>query len=125
MTIAQYYRSILGDSPYPSLTVALLKGNAPGGHSPAQVAAIRRPSATAPKVFRNDPATMDDYPEFFPAHEIAHQWWGQAVGWNNYHDQWMSEALAQYFAALYARERRGDQAFREVMRQFRRWAIRL
>ena len=41
-------------------------------------------------------------PEFFMAHEIAHQWWGQAVGWRNYHEQWLSEGFSQYFAALYA-----------------------
>ena len=64
-----------------------------------------------------------NFPEFYVAHEIAHQWWGQAVGWKNYHEQWLSEGFAQYFAALYARERRGDQAFRDVMRQFRRWAM--
>ena len=44
-------------------------------------------------------------------------------GWKNYHEQWLSEGFAQYFAALYARERRGEGAFRDVLRQFRRWAI--
>jgi aminopeptidase N len=38
---------------------------------------------------------------------VAHQWWGQAIGWKNYHEQWLSEGLAQYFAALYAAEDRG------------------
>ena len=42
------------------------------------------------------------YPQFYLAHELAHQWWGQAVGWKNYHEQWLSEGFAQYFAALYA-----------------------
>ena len=57
------------------------------------------------------------------AHEMAHQWFGQAVGWKNYHEQWLSEGFAQYFAALYARERRGEGTFRDILRQFRRWAI--
>lgn len=39
------------------------------------------------------------------AHEMAHQWWGNHVGWASYRDQWMSEALASYSALLYARER--------------------
>src|SRR5207245_10015972 len=38
--------------------------------------------------------------------ELAHQWWGQAVGWRNYHEQWISEGFAQYFAALYAQRDR-------------------
>ena len=76
-----------------------------------------------PFVFRNDPAMFTNFPEFYIAHEIAHQWWGQAVGWKNYHEQWLSEGFAQYFAALYARERRGEPTFRDVLRQFRRWAM--
>ena len=43
--------------------------------------------------------SFDGYPPFFLAHELAHQWWGQAVGWKNYHEQWLSEGFAQYFAA--------------------------
>lgn len=39
------------------------------------------------------------------AHEMAHQWWGDHVGWTSYRDQWMSEALASYAALLYGRAR--------------------
>lgn len=35
------------------------------------------------------------------AHEIAHQWWGHAVGWTSYHDQWMSEGFAEFSKSLY------------------------
>ncbi len=34
-------------------------------------------------------------------HEIAHQWWGHIVGWDSYHDQWMSEGFAEFSASLY------------------------
>jgi hypothetical protein len=121
--ILRYYASIVGDSPYESMTVAMVESSLPGGHSPAYFATVNNPSPLAPFTWRNDPASFNNYPEFYLAHELAHQWWGQAVGWQNYHEQWLSEGIAQYFAALYARERRGEQAFREVLRQFRRWAI--
>lgn len=39
------------------------------------------------------------------AHEVAHQWWGDAVGWASYRDQWISEALASYCALRYTRQR--------------------
>jgi hypothetical protein len=39
------------------------------------------------------------------AHEIAHQWWGDQVGWTSYRDQWISEAMASYAALLYGKER--------------------
>lgn len=34
--------------------------------------------------------------ETFRAHETAHQWWGIGVGFKTYHDQWLSEAFAEY-----------------------------
>ncbi len=35
------------------------------------------------------------------AHELAHQWWGNLVGWWSYRDQWLSEGMANYSALLY------------------------
>ena len=46
--------------------------------------------------WRSDPTSFADFPEFFLAHEIAHQWWGQAVTWDRYRDQWLSEGVADY-----------------------------
>lgn len=43
------------------------------------------------------------------AHEIAHQWWGDQVGWTGYRDQWISEAMASYAALLFGRERLGEK----------------
>jgi peptidase M1-like protein len=121
--IAQYYASLLGDSPYPSFTLALIESELPGGHSPGYFAALNEPLPTSPFVWRNDPAAFTNFPEFFLAHELAHQWWGQAVGWRNYHEQWLSEGFAQYFAALYAQHQRGDETFVGVLRQLRRWGM--
>jgi len=39
------------------------------------------------------------------AHELAHQWWGNAVGWASYRDQWISEAMASFCALQFARAR--------------------
>jgi hypothetical protein len=35
------------------------------------------------------------------AHEVAHQWWGQTVGFASGRDQWMSEGFADMSASLY------------------------
>ncbi len=43
------------------------------------------------------------------AHEVAHQWWGDQVGWTGYRDQWISEAMASYSALLYGKERLNDK----------------
>jgi hypothetical protein len=121
--IALFYESILGDSPYSSFTVALIESDLPGGHSPGYFAALNQPLPQSSLVWRNDPAAFSNYPDFFIAHEFAHQWWGQAVGWRNYHEQWLSEGFAQYFAAMFAQHQRGDQAFVSVLRQLRKFGI--
>jgi aminopeptidase N len=74
-------------------------------------------------VWRNDPVSFDSFPAFFMAHELAHQWWGQAVGSKNYHEQWLSEAFAQYFAVLYAERDRESSVMSALLRQMRRTAI--
>jgi hypothetical protein len=122
--VLQYYGSIMGDTPYSDATVAAVEWKLPGGHSPAYMAVLNQPLPGASTVpYRNDPAFFDNYPEFFIAHELAHQWWGQAVGGKNYHEQWLSEGMSQYFAALYAGHRRGPDAFDTVVRRFRQWAL--
>jgi hypothetical protein len=121
--IFQFYASIIGDVPYPSFTLALSESDLPGGHSPAYFAILNQPLPTTPYIWRNDPVAFTGYPSFFLAHELGHQWWGQAVGWKNYHEQWLSEGFAQYFAAMYAEKERGNDTFVDVLRQMRRWAI--
>jgi hypothetical protein len=121
--IALFYESIVGDSPYSSFTVAVVESDLPGGHSPGYFAMLNQPLPSSPLVWRNDPAAFSNYPDFFIAHELAHQWWGQAVGWRNYHEQWLSEGFAQYFAALYAQHQKGDETFVSMLRQFRKWGI--
>jgi hypothetical protein len=121
--ILEFYASLLGDAPYPSFTLAVAEAELPGGHSPPYFAVLNQTLPMAPLLWRNDPVSFDNYPTFFLAHELAHQWWGQAVGWKNYHEQWISEGISQYFAALYAARERGDDLLANLMRQMRRWAI--
>ena len=121
--IFEYYASILGNAPYPSFTLAIAEAELPGGHSPPYFAVVNQTLPMSTLQWRNDPVSFDNYPSFFLAHELAHQWWGQAVGWKNYHEQWISEGFAQYFAALYAARERGDDALANVLRQMRRWSV--
>ena len=121
--IVRFYAGLVGDAPYRSATIALVEHELPGGHSPAYFAVLNSPLPGSRVLWRDDPAAFTGFPEFFIAHELAHQWWGQAVGWRNYHEQWLSEGFAQYFAALYANEARGERVFQGMQRQFRKWAI--
>ena len=54
-----------------------------------------------------------------PAHETAHQWWGDLITWKTYRDQWISEGLANY-CSLMMLEEKNPAGFRQVMDQYRR-----
>jgi len=47
-------------------------------------------------------ANQERFTELVPYHEVAHQWWGNVVGWSSYRDQWIDEAIANYLAMLFA-----------------------
>ncbi len=121
--VLAFYGSLLGDAPYPSFTLALTENDRPGGHSPPYFAVLNYVVAGSVLVWRNDPVSFESFPAFFLAHELAHQWWGQAVGWKNYHEQWLSEAFAQYFAILYAERDRESNTLPSLLRQMRRTAL--
>ena len=121
--ILRFYTSIVGDAPYASAAVVVAENDLPGGHSPAYFALVNEPPPPVTPTWYGDPAAFVGFPDFFLAHELAHQWWGQAVAWKNYHEQWLAEGFAQYFAALYAQKSRGDRVFLDMLRQFHRWSI--
>jgi hypothetical protein len=56
--------------------------------------------------------------EAIPAHETAHQWWGDLITWNSYRDQWFSEGLANYCALMMLQEK-DPAGFRLVMEKYR------
>ena len=122
--ILRFYADTVGLAPYPDFTLATLDDNLPGGHSPPYFAIFHQALPTTPYSWTGDPVSFDDaYPHFFLAHEVAHQWWGQAVGWKNYHEQWLSEGFSQYFAALYAGHDRGPAVLRSLIADMRRTAM--
>ncbi len=121
--VFKYYASLVGDAPYPSFTLGLLESDRPGGHSPPYFAVLNQVVVGSAFLWRNDPVSFDNYPTFFLAHEVAHQWWGHAVGWKNYHEQWISEGFSQYFAALYAEKYLEQNVLPNLLRQMRHTAI--
>jgi aminopeptidase N len=44
-------------------------------------------------------------------HEVAHQWWGNAVTESDWDDVWLSEGFATYFTHLYTEQFGGRDAF--------------
>jgi hypothetical protein len=56
--------------------------------------------------------------QLIPAHETAHQWWGDLVAWSTYRDQWISEGLANYCALMMLQENNPAE-FHQIMEKFR------
>jgi hypothetical protein len=53
-----------------------------------------------------------------PAHETAHQWWGDLITWKSYRDQWISEGLANYCSLMMLQEK-NPAAFHQIMERYR------
>jgi hypothetical protein len=120
-----FYAEKFGPSPYPMLGLVVAEGETPGGHSPPGLLYLQqRPPILRARPLPDDPSNFSDLPGFFLAHEAAHQWWGQGTAPANYRERWLSEAWAQYAAALWLRERLGERAFLTMMDRMSGWAMR-
>jgi hypothetical protein len=94
----------VGKFPYPTLHITQMPGRDSQGFpqliylssyvflNPEQRWRGRVPGA--------DSVTEILYNRVMAAHETAHQWWGDAVFWDSYREQWLCEALANYLALM-------------------------
>jgi hypothetical protein len=121
------YESWFGAFPFEKLTVVQRLHPTAGGHSPASFVVLnevpRSPDILPPPVL-GSPVDLSRYREYFLAHEMAHQWWGQAVAGERYRDQWLSEGLAQFAAVSYLRAKWGEAASAAIMKKFSQWTER-
>lgn len=86
-----FFGYLFGPLPIDTFYVAEI----PAGHGEAFPGLIHLSSTT----FEGNEGS--GFHELFRAHEVAHQWWGIALGFASYHDQWLSEAFAEYSGLLY------------------------
>jgi len=64
---------------------------------------------------------MDD--EEVIAHELAHQWWGDALTPQSFVDIWLNEGFATYFDALFTEHKYGEEAFLKRMDDFYNYIV--
>lgn len=126
--IVEYYENRFGPFPFEVLRVVQRLWVTGGGHSPASFVILNDlPRSSNGEKSLNlafsgkGPVDLTQWKEYFIAHEIAHQWWGQAVTWARYRDQWLSEGMAQFATALYLRSKYGEEAFSRILKRFASW----
>jgi hypothetical protein len=123
--IVRFYERVFGPFPYEKLTIVQRVWSVRGGHSsPSFIVINEIPQIPGRKDrFLNSkcPVDFSRWEEYFLAHEIAHQWWGQGVTWKTYHDQWLSEGLAQFSSILYLSEKHGEKVLDFIIRELSYW----
>jgi Peptidase family M1 domain len=127
--ILAFYQELFGPFPFENLRIVQRLWSSAGGHSPASFLVVnelpRRSDAMGQIVplvpSPNSPVDLSHWKDYFLAHEIAHQWWGQGVTGATYRDQWLSEGLSQFAAALYLRSKYGEDAFAAILKKFSKW----
>jgi len=117
----EYFENLFGPFPYSRLAISQI----PGDFGQGWPELVYLPTLSfLQKSERSDlglPEKAEDLLSHgMVAHEIAHQWWGNLLGWRTYHDQWLSEGLATYAAALdLSRQKDGDHRFHELLRGYK------
>ena len=117
----KYFESLFGPYPYSRLAIAQIPGHSGQGWPELvylPTLSFLGQSEQAEMGVQGKSAEYVD--QVIVAHEIAHQWWGNQVGWQTHHDQWLSEGFASYSALLYlGQEKDGDRKVREVLRSYK------
>ena len=126
--ILSLYESWFGSYPYENFSIVHRLWPQIGGYSPPSFIVLNEKLRMAQgyrQSLINSPVALLRWREYFMAHEIAHQWWGQGVTWDSYHDQWLSEGLAQFASVLYLKEKYGERAYSAILRKFSSWTKRM
>jgi len=113
----QYYAGLFGPYPYPRLAIAQIPGRfGQGWPELVYLSTLSFLPKTERSELGSTPKGTDPLGPVMIAHEIAHQWWGNLLGWQTYHDQWLSEGLASYAAALFVSQNKdGSRQFRDLL----------
>jgi hypothetical protein len=116
--LMEFYQPFLG--PYPFVELNIIEINSYGfGQAPAGIIFLTKEAFTP---------LQDETSRLFSqgvnarvAHEMAHAWWGHVAKLTD-QDQWISEALAQYYAAFAMGRLHRDDEFRRAMDEWRGWS---
>src|ERR1700674_623399 len=99
----RFYETFSGPFPFRTLSVSQIPGNfGQGWPGLLYLYTFSFLPAEAQHRAGLSSANQEHFTDLVPFHEVAHQWWGNIVGWSSYRDQWIDEAIASYLALLFA-----------------------
>ncbi|HZC65036.1 MAG TPA: M1 family aminopeptidase, partial [Candidatus Dormibacteraeota bacterium] len=102
-TSIRFYEKFSGAFPFGSLSVSQIPGSF--GQGWPGLLYLSTYAYLSPDVQRQmglSATGQAHFTELVPYHEVAHQWWGNVVGWSSYRDQWIDEAIATYLSLMFA-----------------------
>jgi hypothetical protein len=106
----RFYETFSGPFPFHTLSVSQIPGTfGQGWPGLLYISTFSFLPAEAQNRAGLSSARQEAFTDIVPYHEVAHQWWGNVVGWSDYRDQWIDEAIANYLALLFADSRKPAQ----------------
>ncbi len=116
----EYFRSRLGDPPLKHIEVTPVTGRSGQGFAGMiYLPTLMYLNPDDVRVRASSPIDEALMGELLRAHETAHQWWGNIVATDSYHNEWLMESLASYTALMFLESRMGPGAVEKVLDVYR------
>jgi hypothetical protein len=118
-TASQLYTNYFGQLPFPQVSLTQQTACSSGASWPMLVylPLCGFLDDTQRHTLLGGSTYYDIYWKVVTPNEIAHQWWGQTVGFRSYRDQWMSQGFANTSATLYLQTTRQMEPFNVYWQQ--------
>jgi hypothetical protein len=118
----RFYETFSGPFPFRTLSVSQIPGDfGQGWPGLLYLSTYAYLSPEAQRQAGLSASGQEDFTQLVPFHEVAHQWWGNVVGWSSYRDQWIDEAIASYLSLMFADSRKNqDRLLRVWLDRFRK-----
>lgn len=113
--VLQFYQQLFGPDTYPWQELDMVQMPIGVGYAQAPSGLVQMDGITfysktdLVNLYQADDNMLDIGDNFVP-HEIGHFWWGHRAGWASGRDQWLSETLAEYSAALFIEAREAQKS---------------
>ncbi len=116
----EFFTSFLGPPPLNSISVSPVPGwFGQGFPGMVYLSTLSYLGPGDRPISRLEPLYQVFFTQVLAAHEVAHQWWGNAVTPATYQDEWLMEALANYSALLFLEKKQGRRALDETLGAYR------